>query len=373
MALRDAFQHHLLSQYEFTRGMNFAKVNVTMGRAALFAQKLAYELVAKVGLPKDFGRKVLFHVDNGLDWKWTKGVAACKDSPGWACIYLHPSSAKRSAAIAPWAKSAVDAVLAGMGQERNAVQFFLTGQMSRLLMRPSTKVHDFIGRHLVRVNNVAGADEHPAAAIHVRRGDSCYEKKWLKKKIDMDIYPKRMRPCYRTAVYVDALKRMRRDYGVRTVYVATDSVGLINQLHQNEFPDFNWVYLNFSRSTFNDNSHFIEFREDLNMDDVSLSFAAELELVSRADMYVGALSSNYGRLMAAAISGRTGTAPPFVSIDGHSHCCHVGEMCTPAGITKQGRTLRKCLILGGTCMTEDVLRSVMSRAADTVYSPCGYG
>ena len=77
--------------------------------------------------------------------------------------------------------------------------------------------------------------------------------------------------------------------GVRTVVVATDNPdgSVIDGLRKER--DFNWVYLDFPRAQFKKRG-WMEFRKDTD-EHVAFSLAAEMELLSTADMLVGNMGS----------------------------------------------------------------------------------
>ena len=72
----------------------------------------------------------------------------------------------------------------------------------------------------------------------------------------------------------------------------------------------------------------MEFRSDLD-ENAPFSLAAELELLSTADLFVGSMGSHTSRsvYMRMVSSSRTSQLPPFISVDGYGLSCDFTEEC----------------------------------------------
>ncbi len=151
------------------------------------------------------------------------------------------------------------------------------------------------------------------------------------------------RYCYTWRVYLEELRRLQRDYGVRTVLLATDDAdGKVTQRLASE-TGFNWAYLDYPRGQFKKRG-WMEFRRDLT-DDVPFSLAAAIELVSSADMLVGNMGSMVTRMIYNKMVGASATSslPPFIAVDGYGLCCDFTEECSKDDIRRRRRTGRDCI------------------------------
>ena len=82
----------------------------------------------------------------------------------------------------------------------------------------------------------------------------------------------------------------------------------------------------------------MEFRSDLD-EHAPFSLAAELELLSRAHMFVGNMGSHTSRTMYMRMLGQAKTAvlPPFISVDGYGLCCGFTDECTKGLVQTRAR------------------------------------
>ena len=197
----------------------------------------------------------------------------------------------------------------------------------------------------------------PIAAVHVRHGDSCDGRKATTigpfnamftpnlKTGKLERASRRL--CYDWRVYRDQLATLQRLYGVRTVIVVTDDhTGAVTGALPRD-RDFNWVYLDYPRGQFR-KSAWMEFRSDLD-ENAPFSLAAELELISRAHLFVGNMGSHTSRMMYMKMipSARTAVLPPFISVDGYGMCCGFTDECTKSQIRKRRRSIRECIYTYG--------------------------
>ena len=185
----------------------------------------------------------------------------------------------------------------------------------------------------------------PSIGMHIRRGDSCG---WW--ALDASALegedPGRM--CYSLVEYIAAARKLRDLYGAHHVVVATDSESVISDLA--EYADeFSFEYLDINRTLVggvegaNMNlagadriANFIEFREnfdDAQREAIFPSFLADVELLLRADMFVGTALATLSRLALFALIGAHATIPPFIFLDSplHSHHASTWRVSTPCG------------------------------------------
>eukprot|EP00965_Chrysotila_dentata_P216194 6189243-Pleurochrysis_carterae.AAC.1 len=171
--------------------------------------------------------------------------------------------------------------------------------------------------------------KHLAIGMHVRRGDACM--RWAHVG---DGDTSKSRPCYHLSDYIDAARQMAATYGARQLLVATDSDSVISELEAFtlESGEFTMVYLPYHRSmlfgTENRNMNlsiaeaeerggFIEHQR-FNQEGKALVFAtffAELNMLLKADMFIGTSASIVSRSVFLAQIGYHGHVPPYVFLD----------------------------------------------------------
>ena len=92
----------------------------------------------------------------------------------------------------------------------------------------------------------------------------------------------------------------------------------------------------------------MEFRDVEALDQhASLSIAADVELLARADMFVGSPgSSSVGRLAYYQMVGRarTGYMPPFIAVDGYALCCDLTQYCEDKAIHNRQSSWQECVV-----------------------------
>ena len=275
-----------------------------------------------------------------------------------------------NSALGKAAHTLYNASLAGELSSRSMIQYLLVGGISQVFSELSTPTRDYLSSHLKMLCHVPGPhcggtpDElrTPVAAIHVRRGDSCDRERnepgpfnsmfaWDKAKGKLDRVG--FRYCYTWHVYLEQLRELKRRYGVRTVFLATDDAdGKVTGRLPDE-KEFNWAFLSYPRAQFKKRG-WMEFRKDLT-DDVPFSLAAALELLGAADVLVGNMGSHVTRMIYNKMvpSIRTGVMPPFISVDGYGLCCDFTEDCSKQDIERRNRPIRDCIHKYGQCTGGD--------------------
>mmetsp|Transcript_11747 Transcript_11747/g.24864 ORF Transcript_11747/g.24864 Transcript_11747/m.24864 type:complete len:292 (+) Transcript_11747:1-876(+) len=204
-------------------------------------------------------------------------------------------------------------------------------------------------------------------ALHIRRGDSC------NKEADPDYYSEYASPlnstaqfgtnrqCYKTKVYLDALRQIRRlvpETRPLHVYLATDHVGsVIDEIVNKKFKAGNkgsaeeevieverWHFLNYSRDHFNYDAGSIESEDNREHQPILGETAvADLWHLSHGHAFVGHMGSRFGKVAWLLATARYNTFIPFSTVDGHSFCCEIDEPCARM---KPFITVDNCLTFG---------------------------
>jgi hypothetical protein len=202
-------------------------------------------------------------------------------------------------------------------------------------------------RHQV---DLQAAQREYVIAMHVRRGDAC--ERWAE---EGDYDNVGGRPCWELEVYMQAARRMRKVYGVRSILLATDSHAVQHEA-RTKYPEFNWGFLQFDRKAVGGdekqhqhppqelsmkpakklgqpNPRFIENMAqagELKLDVVTTSAIGDMELLSQGDMFIGGSTSMFARTIFVLMYGRLGVLPPFHFVDqpfcplrhySHEHLC----------------------------------------------------
>lgn len=239
-------------------------------------------------------------------------------------------------------------------EDTNLSPYLIAGILTDVLIRPSVLIRRFLRERTRHVNYRAEDDmpDAPVVALHVRRGDACDRGE---ENLATDRGPRghlhtggvRMSPrrCYAWSVYEAALRKLQARYGVRRVLLATDSPTVLDEA--TKVSDFDWTFVEFDRSQLNfhpegrSTPEWVEIRSDgrIGSEEI-LSAFAEIHLLGTADIFVGTLSSNFGRLayhlmMARA---RSNTLPPFITVDGYPLCCDLTQYCETAEAVEARQT-----------------------------------
>jgi hypothetical protein len=135
------------------------------------------------------------------------------------------------------------------------------------------------------------------------------------------------RPCFSLDVYMVKLRELQTLYGVKRVYLATDSEEMLMRIHSE--PDFHWTYFNISRELFS-RKHFhgfIDFASSYFNEFVTFSTVADLALLRRGDIFLGGFASHFSKVAYYAMAGSQMRIPAFISLDFPLSCDTV-DFCT---------------------------------------------
>ena len=184
---------------------------------------------------------------------------------------------------------------------------------------------------------------HPIIAMHVRHGDAC-----------RDIY--RTRRCYPLAEYMAHAQRMKDQYGVADIFLATDDPEVVQEAKA-EYPGFRFVFAPVDRAWYGApaagsaeareqeteegqrqyEAGYVEKRLKYGEGDpakVGLEAVIDTELMGQADFFIGTLGSNMDRLAFELILSRQRRVVPFASLDigwcASYNSAGVGQLVTSA-------------------------------------------
>lgn len=199
-------------------------------------------------------------------------------------------------------------------------------------------------------------------SLHLRRADSCdhernsttYRK--TTSQLDSPAQPSSLRKCYETAVYLNALRRVKKileenNNGQQQqqqrqieVYLSSDNAGSLISEIRSDFPNLykaiTWHVLDYDRETFNYNG-MIEGDDHDKHAMLGESAVADLWLLSHGEVFIGHLGSRFGKVSYLLATARHNRFVPFFSVDGHSYCCEIDEAC--GHIKPYIRTMENCL------------------------------
>lgn len=178
-------------------------------------------------------------------------------------------------------------------------------------------------------------------SLHVRRGDACGHslRRFAKvaSPLDSPAQLSGVRKCYKTSVYMNALKRVQERVPNHrlVVYVATDHMlSLLDEIkenHRDVYDSMSWKYVDYPRQMFNYSlglqagANFIEWAPNK----ASLGETAMVDVwhLSHGQVFVGHLGSRFGKLSWWQATARHNNFIPFFTVDGHSVCCDIDEAC----------------------------------------------
>ena len=192
-------------------------------------------------------------------------------------------------------------------------KFWLIAQQMSYVFRLSAK---FAAR--VEALKATIGYAHPIIGMQVRHGDTC-----------------RVREvCWPLAAFMEQARRMKAKYGVKTIFLATDSEKVAAEAKSKYGGEFTIVQQEMDRSKFD-----LDTRSEAlkhlhpgwdtgpgNFDTIHAAglsnsnadvetILTDVELLAQADYLISAFSTNVARLAYELMVARRGCAPPFVSLD----------------------------------------------------------
>ena len=222
----------------------------------------------------------------------------------------------------------------------NIAQVLMYGKILEMMSKPSKIVEEYIVQYLSNVNQHLHDKNIPSVSMHVRQGDACDKMvNTVNEKITSVLMPtNNYRICYSVDVYMSKLYKLKELYGVKRVYLATDSQDMIDRTYIEK--EFNWIYINVTRDIFNSRT-FVDHRmknEEIFRQIALFSAVADLELMRRGDIFLGAFSSHYSKMAYYLMSGSKMRPIPFISVD-YTLSCDTLDDCTNENIAKRPHSL----------------------------------
>ena len=321
------------------------------------------------GLLNDNDKNDFIDIDFPHGWIWSVGDT-CNSvnlSGRWSCIFRSITESVSSLErvhkvshinLASWYNTSL-IVLKDMfnikyNNDNSVVHIMMYGKIMEMMSKPSSVVEEYIEHHLTNNNQHLHDKEYPSVSMHVRQGDACdniindVDIKITKVNINNNI-----RNCYSIDAYMLKLHQLKDMYGVKRVYLATDSQDMIYRtITENEF---NWIYINTTRDSFNSHLYIDNrMRFDQSFREVALfSAVADLELMKRGDIFLGAFSSHYSKLAYFLMSGSKMRPIPFISLD-HTLACDQLDTCDDENISRRPHTVSDIINWAPECI-HDIL------------------
>lgn len=323
---------------------------------------------------------------------------------------LHPD--KREAPISEATATLLDSLMPYVDEMRrqrrnNMAQLLLYGRILYTISQPSNLVQKYISEHTITLNphvvlsyskekfngsastsalapvesggrRPIGNPLHkapPTISMHVRQGDSC--DKVLDHMVeDMTHYITKnssngevVRPCFSIDVYMIALRALREKYGSLQVYLSTDSQEMMHRAQLEV--DFTWVLINSSRSAYANpnnlrgNMKYVDFFESSSNEAVLFGGLADLNLLARGDIFLGAFTSHFSKIAYYAMVGHHMRVLPFHSLD-YPLSCDTTDTCTKEDLAHRNLTIEQMVQWVPEC-----LHGVLDWSPSSDRDPCG--
>ena len=147
-----------------------------------------------------------------------------------------------------------------------------------------------------------GVGQHPCIGIHVRRGDACTTN-WRK--------------CHTFDEYMQVAIQMRRKYGLKHIYLATDDEKITSAESLAKYPGFEFMYQKMDRSIYSgkDQGTWVEHKMEKLGRSAMHDVMKDIHATSRCDAFVGTFFAHIGRVVLELMIQRKGFVPPYVALD----------------------------------------------------------
>ena len=216
----------------------------------------------------------------------------------------------------------------------------------------------------------------PSISMHVRQGDSCDKilrsappgmTHYLHTEVDSATKDTTVtRPCFSIDVYMTALRELREQYGSTRVYLSTDSAEMLRRIHTED--SFTWILVNTTVAQYQGRKgpgRYIDFLPNSANEAVLMGGASDMHLLSRGDIFLGAFSSHFSKLLYYSMVGQHMRILPFRSLDYPLSCDSV-DVCDKDDITKRGMTMERIAMWAPEC-----IRGALPWSPSGKRDPCG--
>ena len=336
-----------------------------------------------------------------VDFRWGWSIEECKSSnKGWLCGFQSISEKENETTLDDFVRSRlvhssdfIEVLESRLTSPNNIVQMILFGKMISMLSRPSNNVKMYINNHLMSSKkgklptfadteealedeeeekeeisieekqdfSVKGEDEDsndkaPTVSMHVRHGDACdlflnssVDDLAVSTNTDDDNWS---RICFQSSVYMEKLQLVQKKYGVKKVFLSTDSSDMIKLAA--EHPEFEWVYLDIPRAAFDMyvksglDHHMNEQDNQANNTIFFFSAVADMEILKRGDIFIGTFASHFSKNLYSAMVGYQMRMIPFISLD-FPIACDTVDYCSDAAILSRRQTIEEIVLRGPSC------------------------
>lgn len=206
--------------------------------------------------------------------------------------------------------AAIPAKWAGRGQ------FWWATHVTAYVMRPNAEMRAAIDK----AKEEASFPKEPIMALHVRHGDTCRNGVG-KADTDQLGLASKGRICEGLDTYMVKAQQMAELYGIRHIYLATDSPTVVQEATERYGSEFTFHHLHYNREK--PTTYLNDLIAAQAIDTVAEARQALLDiyLLAECDAFVGKFTSNFDRiayaLMAHRSSSQSNSIPPYTSLDSY--------------------------------------------------------
>ena len=241
-------------------------------------------------------------------WLWSRiprgqlhNLGTGVDDPelGWPTYFLAPTQAAAGAAATACARPS------GPCNDAKTDAILRLAACTRYAFRPNAHMSRLLDAWKSRID---WNDAEPKLGIHLRRGDAASE--------DLQ---KQTRPSYPLEAYLATADRLCRRYGLRTLYLSTESELEIKRA-QTWRPQYRFLWLPHDRGVFpriGETAGFIEgvaFADPSVIEPLVHSAIADLWFLQSCSAFIGTFNSEFSILAWLLCVGHNGHVIPYVNL-----------------------------------------------------------
>ena len=314
-------------------------------------------------------------------FSWARNVQECTgEFSDWNCVFqkLPSKNSTRLSSHSRTAATKYQSLITNImshrtTHENHAIQLLLFGKLLQLISEPTSIIETFLLSNLVivkgensdsfssllncvgqncKVGNIsallkfARIVEESSVSMHVRGGDACDVMISNDDTVITEYIINEKRPCFTPAVYLRKLAEMKKLYDVSVVFLATDSLEMVEMTKLDS--SFTWVFLDIERSHFQKSKGFIECREPIDDRLTFFSAAADIYLMQFGSFFIGSFASIFSKLIYYRMIGHKMRLLPFISVD-YPISCDAYDKCSAADIDKRFSSVRNMILHSQDC------------------------